>query len=47
MDLTDITDTEMQTGMKGMKKGRVAGVDEMWRYLLPQRRDTSAGQRDY
>ena len=29
MELTDITDTEMQTGMKGMKKGRAPGIDEM------------------
>ena len=29
MELTDITDTEMQTGMKGMKKGREPGIDEM------------------
>ena len=29
MDLTDITDTEMQTGMKGMKKARAPGIDEM------------------
>ena len=29
MDLTDITDTEMQTGMKGMKKKRAPGIDEM------------------
>ena len=29
MELTDITDTEMQTRMKGMKKGRAPGIDEM------------------
>ena len=29
VELTDITDTEMQTGMKGMKKGRAPGIDEM------------------
>ena len=29
MELTDITDTEIQTGMKGMKKGRAPGIDEM------------------
>ena len=29
MELTDITDTEMQTGMKVMKKGRAPGIDEM------------------
>ena len=28
MEVTDITDTEMQTGMKRMKK-RVPGIDEM------------------
>ena len=27
--LTGITDTEMQTGMKGMKKGRAPGTDDM------------------
>ena len=27
--LTDITDTDMQTGMKGMKKGRAPGTDDM------------------
>ena len=29
MDLTDITDTEMQTEIKGMNKGRAPGIDEM------------------
>ena len=29
MELSDIMDTEMQTGMKGMKKGRTPGIDEM------------------
>ena len=29
VELTDITDTEMQTGMKGMKKGRAPGIDEV------------------
>ena len=29
VELTTITDTEMQTGMKGMKKGRAPGIDEM------------------
>ena len=29
VELTDITDTEMQTGMKGTKKGRAPGIDEM------------------
>ena len=29
MELTDITDIVMQTGMKGMKKGRSPGIDEM------------------
>ena len=29
VELFDITDTEMQTGMKGMKKGRAPGIDEM------------------
>ena len=29
VELTDITDTEMLTGMKGMKKGRAPGIDEM------------------
>ena len=29
MKLTDIMDIEMQTGMKGMKKGRAPGIDEM------------------
>ena len=29
VELTDITDTEIQTGMKGMKKGRAPGIDEM------------------
>ena len=29
MELTDITDTEVQTGIKGMKKGRAPGIDEM------------------
>ena len=29
VELSDITDTEMQTGMKGMKKGRAPGIDEM------------------
>ena len=29
VELADITDTEMQTGMKGMKKGRAPGIDEM------------------
>ena len=29
MELTDITDIEMQTGMKRMKKGRAPGIDEM------------------
>ena len=29
VELTDITDTEMQTGMKGMKTGRAPGIDEM------------------
>ena len=29
MEFTDITDTEMQTGMKGMKKGRALGIDVM------------------
>ena len=27
--LTGITDTKMQTGMKGMKKGRAPGTDDM------------------
>ena len=29
VELTDITDIEVQTGMKGMKKGRAPGIDEM------------------
>ena len=29
MELTNITDIEMQTEMKGMKKGRAPGIDEM------------------
>ena len=29
VELSDITDIEMQTGMKGMKKGRAPGIDEM------------------
>ena len=29
VELTDITDIEMQTGMKGMKKGIAPGIDEM------------------
>ena len=29
LDLTDITDMEMQTGMKGRKKGIASGSDEM------------------
>ena len=29
VELTDITDTEMQTGMKGKKKGRAPDIDEM------------------
>ena len=29
VELTDIMNTEMQTGMKGMKKGRAPGIDEM------------------
>ena len=29
VELTDITDTEMQTGIKGMKKGRAPGIEEM------------------
>ena len=29
VELTDITDIEMQTGMKGVKKGRAPGIDEM------------------
>ena len=29
VELTNITDTEMQTRMKGMKKGRAPGIDEM------------------
>ena len=29
VELTDITDIEMQTGMKGMKKGRAPGIDEI------------------
>ena len=29
MGLTDITDTQMQTGFKWMKKGRAPDVDEM------------------
>ena len=29
VELTDIMDIEMQTGMKGMKKGRAPGIDEM------------------
>ena len=29
VELTDITDTEMQSGMKWMKKGRAPGIDEM------------------
>ena len=29
MELIDITDTEIQTGIKGMKKGRAPGIDEM------------------
>ena len=29
MEVTDITDTEMQTGMKWMKKGRAPGIDEI------------------
>ena len=28
VELTDITDIKMQTGMKGMKKGRAPGIDE-------------------
>ena len=28
MDLTDITDTEMQTGMEGIKNGRTPGIDD-------------------
>ena len=29
MEVTDITDTEMQSGMKGMKQGRVPDIDVM------------------
>ena len=29
VELTDITDTEMQTGIKGMKKGRAPVIDEV------------------
>ena len=29
MEVTDITDTCMQTGFKRMKKGRAPGIDEM------------------
>ena len=29
VELTNITDIEMQTGMKGMKQGRAPGIDEM------------------
>ena len=29
VELTYIMDTEMQIGMKGMKKGRAPGIDEM------------------
>ena len=29
VEVTDIADTEMQTGMKRMKKGRAPGIDEM------------------
>ena len=29
VELTDITDTEMQTRMKGMKEGRAPGIDDM------------------
>ena len=29
VELTDITDIEMQTGMKGMMKGKAPGIDEM------------------
>ena len=29
MELTDITDTDMQTRMKGMKKGRAPVIDEV------------------
>ena len=29
VELTHIMDTEMETGMKGMKKGRAPGIDEV------------------
>ena len=46
MELTDITDTEMQTGMKGMKKGRAPGIDEMRvEMVMAAGRVESAGQR--
>ena len=33
VELSDNTDTEMQTGMKGMKKGRAPNIDEcLWRW---------------
>ena len=46
MELADITDTEMQTGMKGMKKGRAPGIDEMRvEMIMAAGRVESAGQR--
>ena len=37
MELTDITDTDMQTRMKGMKKGSAPGIDEVRVEMIMQR----------
>ena len=46
MKFTDITDTDMQTGIKGMKKRKATGIDEMRvQMVMAARRMESAGQR--
>ena len=46
VELTDITDTDIQTGMKGMKNGRAPGIEEMRvEMVMAAGRVESAGQR--
>ena len=45
MELTDITDTDMQTGMKEMKKEDLVSMRCVWRWYWKRERVESPGQR--
>ena len=47
VELTDITDREMQTGMKGMKKGRAPDIDEMHVEMVRQWNQLDKEAADY